>query len=77
MVTNATTATPTGAVAGDIVEVANITWSCSLGNKVYPEIKTQTIDLLQTVNQAGKDSASAKFDVITTIIQNFSNILHR
>ena len=69
-----TTATPHGAVAGDIVEVANITWSCSLGNKVYPEIKTQTIDLLQTVNQAGKDSASAKFDVITTIIQNFSNI---
>ena len=69
-----TTSTPHGAVAGDIVEVANITWSCSLGNKVYPEIKTQTIDLLQTVNQAGKDSASAKFDVITGIINSFSNI---
>ena len=35
-----TTATPHGAVASDIITVANITWNCSLGNKVYPEIRS-------------------------------------
>ena len=42
-----TTATPHGAVAGDIVEVANITWSCSLGTKVYPDISTQQFDQMK------------------------------
>ena len=63
-----TTATNHGAVAGSIIEVANITWNCSLGNKVYPEISTQTIDNSQVVDTVGQTATAAKWDIISTII---------
>ena len=56
----------------NIVQVANITWSCSLGNKVYPEVIAQDITFAGTVDQAAKDGAAAKFDVITNIINNYN-----
>ena len=56
-----TTATNHGAVAGSIIEVANITWNCSLGNKVYPEISTQTIDNSQVVDTVGQTATAAKW----------------
>ena len=55
------------------LSVVNVLGNTAPGT-LYQNGVTQTIDLLQVVNQAGKDSASAKFDVVTTIIQNFSNI---
>jgi len=55
------------------LSVVNVLGNTAPGT-TYQNGVTQTIDLLQVVNQAGKDSASAKFDVVTTIIQNFSNI---
>ena len=67
-----TTVSPHGAVVGDIVQVANITWSCSLGNKVYPEVVSQDTSFAGTVDQAAKDSAAAKFDVITNLINNYN-----
>ena len=63
-----TTATPHGAVANDIITVANITWNCSLGNKVYPDIATQTIDNAQVVDLVGQTATAAKWDIISTII---------
>ena len=59
-------------MVGDIVQVANITWSCSLGNKVYPEVVSQDTSFAGTVDQAAKDSAAAKFDVITNLINNYN-----
>ena len=70
-----TTGTGHGANVGDIVQVANITWSCSLGNKVYPEVLTQTIDITKVVPQSGKDSAKAKFNIIVGIIQDYNYIV--
>ena len=67
-----TTSSPHGAVVGDIVQVANITWNCSLGNKIYPEVIAQDTTFAGTVDQAAKDSAAAKFDVITNIINNYN-----
>ena len=67
-----TTVSPHGAVVGDIAQVANITWSCSLGNKVYPEVVSQDTTFAGTVDQAAKDSAAAKFDVITNLINNYN-----
>ena len=67
-----TTVSPHGAVVGDIVQVANITWSCSLGNKIYPEVVAQDTSFSGTVDQASKDSAAAKFDVITNLINNYN-----
>jgi len=63
-----TTATPHGAVTGNIIELASITWNCTLGNKVYPEIHTQTIDNAQVVDNVGKTATAAKWDIISTII---------
>ena len=63
-----TTATPHGAVASDIITVANITWNCSLGNKVYPDISTQTIDNAQVVDLVGQTAVAAKWDIVSTII---------
>ena len=63
-----TTATPHGAVANDIIEVANITWNCSLGNKVYPDIATQTINNAQVVDLVGQTAVAAKWDIVSTII---------
>ena len=66
-----TTATPHGASAGDIVQVLNITWSCSLGSKVYPDVSAQQFDFNKTVSNASElASVGAKFDIITGIIQN-------
>ena len=67
-----TTSSPHGAVVGDIVTVANITWSCSLGNKIYPEVVSQDTSFSGTVDQSAKDSAAAKFDIITNIINNYN-----
>ena len=67
-----TTVRTHGAVVGDIVQVANITWSCSLGNKVYPEVVSQDTTLQAQLIQAAKDSAAAKFDVITNLINNYN-----
>ncbi len=66
-----TTASPHGAVVGDIVQVANITWSCSLGNKVYPEVVSQDTSFAGTVTSSAT-AAAAKFDVITNIINNYN-----
>ena len=63
-----TTATPHGAVANDIITVANITWNCSLGDKVYPDIATQTIDNAQVVDLVGQTATAAKWDIVSTII---------
>ena len=63
-----TTATNHGAIAGSIIEVANITWNCSLGNKIYPEISTQTTDNTQVVDVVGQTATAAKWDIISTII---------
>ena len=63
-----TTATNHGAVAGDIVTVANITWNCSLGNKVYPEIAVQSTDVAQVVDAVGQSAVAAKWDIVSTII---------
>ena len=49
-----TTVSPHGAVVGDIAQVANITWSCSLGNKVYPEVVSQDTTFAGTVDPSGK-----------------------
>ena len=66
-----TTATPHGASVGDIVQVANITWSCSLGTKVYPEVATQQFDNNKTVSDpATLSSVGNKFTIIKGIIQN-------
>ena len=53
-------------------QVANITWSCSLGNKVYPKWYPKTQLLQAQLIQAAKDSAAAKFDVITNLINNYN-----
>ena len=63
-----TTATNHGAVAGDIITVANITWNCSLGNKVYPEIHVQQTDNTQVVDNVGQTAVAAKWDIVSTII---------
>ena len=65
-----TTATPHGASPGDIVRVQNITWNCSLGQKVYPEVVSQTIDNSQSVDGTVISAFGNKFTVIENIIQN-------
>ena len=59
-------------MVGDIVQVANITWSCPLGNKVYPKWYPKTSSPQAQLIQAAKDSAAAKFDVITNLINNYN-----
>tara|TARA_B100000683_G_scaffold45922_1_gene42462 strand:- start:476 stop:7219 length:6744 start_codon:yes stop_codon:yes gene_type:complete len=63
-----TTATPHGAVAGSIIQVANILWNCSLGNKIYPDVTVQTTDNTQVVDLVGQTAVAAKWDIISTII---------
>ena len=63
-----TTATNHGAIAGDIVTVANILWNCSLGNKIYPEIAVQTTDASQVVDLVGQNAVANKWEIIKTII---------
>ena len=66
-----TTATPHGASVGDIVQVANITWSCSLGSKVYPDVTAQQFDNNKTVSDSATLSGVGnKFTIIKGIIQN-------
>ena len=54
-----------GAVATNVVEVASITWTCSLGTKVYPAVKAQDV-----AAPAGSSAAGTAAAGVATAIKN-------